>query len=234
MIAEALRFWDAIAGKVKTLIQSETKNAMRCERYEVTTAPNGTKVGVTLPMGTNEIFLPYSAEVADATVGTPVLVIWWGSMSNAKVYYYANGYTGALNAFPVGAVYESMVNTNPATLFGGTWQSIGSGDTMLQVEKREVDVASIAANTGTSFTEDFSDSTWFNGGYYPIALAGFGITGSSALTVNRLIMDPDELEISYLLRNVTGSATPATGVTMTFEILWTKRSNTPYRWRRIA
>ena len=94
MISEALQFWNTIAGKVKGLIKTETQNAFRAERYEVTTAPDGTKIGVTLPMGTNEIFLPYSREVANATVGASVLVVWWGSMSNAKVYYYANGYKG--------------------------------------------------------------------------------------------------------------------------------------------
>lgn len=94
MLNEALSFWEAISGKVKQLIRGETKNAFRTERYEVTTAPNGTKIGVTLPFGTNEIFLPYSAELRNASVGDSVLVVWWGSMSNAKAYYYADGYRG--------------------------------------------------------------------------------------------------------------------------------------------
>lgn len=94
MLSEAIKFWDSISGKVRELIRSETQNAMRLERYDVTTAPNGTVMGVTKPFGNNEIFLPYSAEVAGAAVGNPVLVAWWGSMSNAKVYYFANGYRG--------------------------------------------------------------------------------------------------------------------------------------------
>lgn len=94
MLSEAIRFWEAISGKVKELIRSETKNVMRVERYDVTTAPNGTVIGVTKPFGNNEIFLPYSAEVASAVVGNPVLVVWWGSMSNAKVYYFADGFRG--------------------------------------------------------------------------------------------------------------------------------------------
>ena len=94
MLSEALAFWDSISGKVKQLIRKETQNTFRVERYEVTTAPDGTKIGVTLPLGNREIFLPYSAEVASATVGDPVLVVWWGSMSNAKVYYFADGFRG--------------------------------------------------------------------------------------------------------------------------------------------
>lgn len=95
MLSEAKQFWDAISGKIKSLIKQETANTFRCERYEVTTAPNGTVIGVTKAFGEKEILLPYSKEVASAIVGQPVLVVWWGSMSNAKVYYYANGYMGA-------------------------------------------------------------------------------------------------------------------------------------------
>lgn len=131
MISEALSFWNAISGKVNRLIKDETNNAFRCERYTVTTAANGSKIGVTLPYGNNEVFLPYSREVADATVGTPVLVVWWGSMSNAKVYYFADGYNGyqgssgtPLDSYPVGAIYKSFVSTSPAQLFGGTWERI--------------------------------------------------------------------------------------------------------------
>ena len=101
MLSEAQRFWETLEGKVKSVVDRLTKNTFRCERYTVTTAPNGTKIGVTLPMGTKEIFLPYSEEVAHVSVGTPVLVVWWGSMSNAKVCFLADGYDGVDVAFKV-------------------------------------------------------------------------------------------------------------------------------------
>ena len=136
MISEAQRFWDAIVGKVRKVAQDESKNAFRCERYEVTTAPNGSKIGVTLPLGSKEIFLPYSNEVGKATVGSQVLVVWWGSMSNAKVYYYANGYEGGsaksvLEAWPIGAIYESTESTSPAALFGGDWLPLDDGRVLI-------------------------------------------------------------------------------------------------------
>ena len=130
MLSEAQRFWEAIVGKVRQTAQEISKNAFRCERYEVTTAPDGSKIGVTLPMGSKEIFLPYSTEVSGATVGTPVLVVWWGSMSNAKVYYYADGYRGADTdnlldlVYPVGSIYISVNSTEPGELFGGNWTPI--------------------------------------------------------------------------------------------------------------
>jgi hypothetical protein len=126
MLSDALKFWDAISGKVKEMIRSETNNAMRVERYDVTTAPNGTVMGVTKPLGTHEIFLPYSSEVRNAKVNDPVLVAWWGSMSNAKVYYFANGYNGGLAAYPVGSYYWSSVNVSPANIFGGQWERVNN------------------------------------------------------------------------------------------------------------
>lgn len=122
MISEAQRFWDAIVGKVRKVAQDESKNAFRCERYKVTTAPNGSKIGVTLPLGSKEIFLPYSSEVEEATVGSQVLVVWWGSMSNAKVYYYADGYRGCI--FPIGYIYMSVDSKDPGDIFGGRWERI--------------------------------------------------------------------------------------------------------------
>ena len=95
MLTEAQSFWEAIKNKVLQICRAETKNTLRMERYTVTTAPDGAVIGVTLPYGTTELMLPYSKEVAEASVGDVVLVAWWGSMSNAKVYYFANGYEGS-------------------------------------------------------------------------------------------------------------------------------------------
>lgn len=94
MIQEALAFWDAIKDKVRQLCRTETENALRVQRYTVTTAPSGSVMGVTLPYGSKELFLPYSNEVSTASVGDSVLVVWWQSMSNAKVYWFSDGFRG--------------------------------------------------------------------------------------------------------------------------------------------
>ncbi len=107
MLDEAKGFRDAIVGRIKGLIHSETKNALRMERYEVTTAPNGSKMGVTKPFGSTELMLPYSREVSTATVGSQVLVAWWGSMSNAKVYFFANGFRGSVHSSDY-TIYNSV------------------------------------------------------------------------------------------------------------------------------
>lgn len=155
MLNDAQRFWDAIVGKVRRTAQDEAKNALRLERYEVTTAANGTKMGVTLPMGTKEIFLPYSNEVASAGVGTPVLVGWWGSMSNAKVYYFADGYKGVsghggnpLDSYPIGSFYISANSTSPAELFGGEWERITGRFLLAATDGGSSGASQAAGNTG--------------------------------------------------------------------------------------
>lgn len=94
MISDSLAFWNVLATKVKSLIRQETANCMRIARYDVTTAPNGSTIGVTLPMGTQEIHIPYSQEVSSATVGDTVMVVWYGSLSTAKAYFFGNGFVG--------------------------------------------------------------------------------------------------------------------------------------------
>ncbi|PWM20081.1 MAG: hypothetical protein DBX49_01120 [Clostridia bacterium] len=91
MIAEAGAFWNAIKDKVKAQCREMMGKALQCERYDVTTAPNGSVIGVTQPFGKTEIRIPYSGEVADAQVGDTVLVYWWSSLSNAKAWCYGNG-----------------------------------------------------------------------------------------------------------------------------------------------
>ena len=94
MLKESLEFWGVIEGKIKQLIRNEMRKVMQCERYTVTTAPNGTTIGVTLPQDATELFIPYSQEVSTASVGDVVLVIWRGSLSNAKAWYFGNGLEG--------------------------------------------------------------------------------------------------------------------------------------------
>lgn len=118
MISEAKAFWDPISGKVKEQINEQMGNALQVQRYDVTTDPDGIVMGVTQPFGSNEIFLPYSKEVAGATVGDTVLVAWWGSMSNARVYYFAKGYDGGAGGGD--AVVASIT-------FPAAWTDSGNG-----------------------------------------------------------------------------------------------------------
>lgn len=53
--------------------------------------------------------------------------------------------------YPVGSVYISVKNTNPSTLFGGTWASIGAGAVLMGVGTTDSGVAINANANGTTY-----------------------------------------------------------------------------------
>ena len=118
-VQDGLAFWNALKGKIQALVKQDTANCLRCARYDVTTAPNGTKIGVRLPEGNKEILIPYSKEVVDARVGDTVLVIWYGAMSTAKAYYFGIGYEGYEEPEPPAPVFTEYLN-----VFGDVGASI--------------------------------------------------------------------------------------------------------------
>ena len=90
MLGDVSEFAKALEPLIWKIVDERTKNALRVERYEVSTAANGSVMGVRQPYGT-EIFLPYSQEVSAAAVGDAVLVLWRGSLSTAKVWCFGTG-----------------------------------------------------------------------------------------------------------------------------------------------
>lgn len=90
MLAEVKDFAAALRPLIERIVDERTRNALRVERYEVSTVANGSVMGVRQPYG-NEIFLPYSAAVATAAEGDSVLVLWRGTLSTAKVWCFSDG-----------------------------------------------------------------------------------------------------------------------------------------------
>lgn len=62
----------------------------------------------------------------------------WGTWRNA-----------ALNSYPIGSTYESTSNTDPATLFGGTWSQIQTHETLTVTGSKVVSVSSGRAQMHT-------------------------------------------------------------------------------------
>lgn len=121
MLQDGLAFWNALKKKIVPLIRQEASNCLRCERYDVTTAPNGTKIGVTLPEGTNEILIPYSKEVRSAQVGDTVMVVWHGTLSTAKAFWFGNGYAG--EEVPSNVARKVIVNNVQVAATSTVWVS---------------------------------------------------------------------------------------------------------------
>ena len=70
---------------------------------------------------------------------------------------------GALNAYPVGAVYISTVFTPPALLFGGTWDVFGAGRALVSLDASDTDFdtaeETIGAKTHTLTTDELPAHT---------------------------------------------------------------------------
>lgn len=57
--------------------------------------------------------------------------------------------TGLLNAiYPVGTIYTSVVATNPATLFGGTWVEFGAGRVLVGLSSGETEFNTVEKTGG--------------------------------------------------------------------------------------
>ncbi len=51
--------------------------------------------------------------------------------------------------YPIGSIYISVNNTNPGTLFGGTWQSFAQGKTLVGVNDKETEFNTVLKTGGS-------------------------------------------------------------------------------------
>lgn len=101
--SEALKIWEALRPMIDTEIAEKTRSCVRTRKMVCTTAPNGSVIGVAEPFG-NEVKIPYSSSVSNATVGDAVWVQW----------YYDNASTMLAISFGDGSSQEYL------PLTGGT------------------------------------------------------------------------------------------------------------------
>lgn len=75
--------------------------------------------------------------------------------------------------YPVGSIYMSVNNTNPGTLFGGTWSQVAKGQCIVGVNANDTDFNS-AMKTGGSKTKNMTHSheLWSRGIAYIGAPSG--------------------------------------------------------------
>ena len=78
--------------------------------------------------------LTQTSSGAELAVNTADKKLYSKNSSNAVVEI-----AGALQAYPVGAVYISVVATSPATLFGGTWAVFGAGRALVSLDSTDTD-----------------------------------------------------------------------------------------------
>lgn len=81
---EAQKIWDALRPMVTQEIKTQTQSVIRARKMMVTSAPNGTTVGVSEPYGTT-INIPYSTALSGVIPGDSVWVIWFFNNASTMV-----------------------------------------------------------------------------------------------------------------------------------------------------
>ena len=80
---EALKIWNALKPMVDRQIEEKTRSCIRAKKMVVTTAPDGSVIGVAEPYG-EEILIPYSTALSGVEVGDTVWVwMYYSSATNA-------------------------------------------------------------------------------------------------------------------------------------------------------
>lgn len=115
--------WSTVA------LANGVESTVTCERdyayeWEVTTADKlgSTTQSLTLGRGIPTFFI----DTAKSSVGVNCF-----PDSNGVLQLGENAFLTAQGAYPVGSIYLSVNDTNPATLFGGTWERISQGRFLL-------------------------------------------------------------------------------------------------------
>ena len=67
---------------------------------------------------------------------------------------------GTLSAYPVGAIYISTSSTSPASLFGGTWESIASERVLMGVSSSHGAGSTVSAGLPNIVGETTAMATW--------------------------------------------------------------------------
>lgn len=52
------------------------------------------------------------------------------------------------NLYPVGSIYISVINTNPSTYFGGTWEAFGTGRCLVGVDTSQTEFNAVLKTGG--------------------------------------------------------------------------------------
>jgi len=93
---EALKIWEALQPMIDHEIEEKTKSCVRSKKMEVTSAPDGSVIGVKEPYG-YEVRIPYSSALTDVEVGETVWV--WYFFNNASTMIAMTKGDGQMNDF---------------------------------------------------------------------------------------------------------------------------------------
>ena len=87
--------------------------------------------------------------------------------------------------FPIGYIYMSTSSTNPSTYFGGTWQRIANGRTLVGVDENDTDFASAELTGGSKELQEHTHTIVASTRLANLGTGGTGTyVGSGTTTTN--------------------------------------------------
>lgn len=133
-------------GNYTTITPTITNNTYSCN--DVILTLDNTKTFEIEVQVTDE--LQTSTVILNVDVGEAIFFI----SSNRRTCYINNEEIGTFEKiYPVGSIYMSVVDTNPADLFGiGTWVQIAQGRTLVGVDTTDNDFATVGQTGGSKTT----------------------------------------------------------------------------------
>lgn len=85
--------------------------------------------------------------------------------------------------FPVGSIYLSVLDTNPSKWFGGTWEQIAKGRTLVGVDTNDTDFDIVKKTGGSKDMQSHShDIRWGNNNGSGVTISNSG-SGSKVLDI---------------------------------------------------
>lgn len=87
------------------------------------------------------------------------------------------------NVWPIGSIYISVVNINPSTYFGGTWEAFGTGKCLVGVDTSQTEFNSVEKTGGSKYLQEH---------YHDIRFAAYDGNG---VTISNIGTGVDVLDI---------------------------------------
>lgn len=122
--AEALKIAKNLTPIIEQTVRRMTENCVRSKLYTVSTAPNGSVIGVKDAFDSNEMLIPYSTALTNASVGDAVWCVWMGSNQSTMVAMWAGdlvSYKGEVKPEPYTLLWE---NPSPTSGFAAQTVSV--------------------------------------------------------------------------------------------------------------